>query len=179
MIRSYQVRGKTVEVDQLPDVLAIRLPDGPPEAREPGEAVARWRGQTLVILGESDIPPDTCHALETAGWLLVRSVDEPQPDAEWPEPVAVGYLFRDQRGECMVGTGRLSVRLRDELGDEEARRALERHGLRVVRRLRFAPQLYEVQVADDDDFIDVAGQLQDSEEYVYAEPQLIRKIAGR
>lgn len=181
MIRSYQVRGKTIEVDQLSDVLAVKLEDAElARGSRPGAPLARWRGVTLVLLEKVDVPSWGRRAFEAGGWFLVRpSDDEETEQAELPSPVALGRLFRDEHGECMIGAGRLSVRLRDDLDEDEAVRALERYGLQVVRRLKFAPYLYEVQVQEDDDFIEVAQRVHDCDDYAYAEPQLIRQMRGR
>ena len=180
MQRSFRVRGKKVEIDEIPGLLAIRLDLADFRKHpQPGSPIAAWRGMVLVTAGTVELPQDTRSVLESAGWILARPAPEQDAPGDLPSPEVVGRLFRDEYGEWMIGTGRLNVRFRDDLDDDTVRELLERFRLAVVRQLKFAPQLYEVQAAEEDDFLEVADELDASEALVYAEPQLMRKLGGR
>lgn len=177
-MRTCSVRGKTIEREEFPDVLVMRLPPEAVSTAGDGEPVARWQGRAWELAEEFDVPASTRRRWREAGWHLVRPVDSP-PEDELPAPVAVGDVLRNDRGEWMIGTSQLSVRLRDDLDEEEALRSLERNHLRVIRQLKFAPHLYEVQVSEESNSFEKAAELSENHDYVYAEPQLIRHLGKR
>jgi hypothetical protein len=178
MIRSYSVRGKKVEVEQIPNVFVMKF--SPEEVTKPRrqEPIALWRENAWEWADNMDISPSTRWLWEAAGWYVVRPTTKTASE-HLPSPIAVGPLLRSHRGEWMIGTSRLTVRLRDELDEDEARRSLERHQLRVIRQLTFARHLYEVQIPEDSDSFDMAVELGENHDYAYAEPQLIRHLGGR
>ena len=69
--------------------------------------------------------------------------------------------------------------MRDDLTDEQARAVLDREGLTIANRLKFAPQMFEVTVAPGRDFLQASIDLSEKPEFQFAEPQLIEHIPGR
>jgi hypothetical protein len=158
--RTYQVRGKSVRLRELTDLVAVRpqrSTDRPKLTAAALDAVA------------PEVPLPQVRAFEEAGWEFVPR-----------ERAADGAkVYLKSGGRVALGTNRLHVRVASERSDEEARALLARHGLTVVDRLKFAPNLYVVEVPAGQDALDMAGRLAASNEVEFAEPELIEIVPGR
>jgi subtilisin family serine protease len=101
--------------------------------------------------------------------------DQDQP-AEVQE---VGQVYQQEDGHILIGSRNLIVQLSPELREAAALRELKKRKLTIVRRLAFAPNQFQVEVAPGDDPLTVANDLQDSEIAVAAEPEFIEYIGQR
>jgi hypothetical protein len=179
LVKEFEVRGRRIRLNEAPDILAIKMEDASVEEyASPGLPVANWQGWTLVTAEAPEVPKEIRQSFTGAGWIFVRR-ESPIEDSELESPIAVGRLYRDEDGEWMIAAGRLSVRLREDIDEDHAHKKLEQDGLEIVRQMKFARHLFEVQVAGDEDVFDLARRLGGSEDYIYAEPQMIRKISKR
>jgi hypothetical protein len=158
--RTYRVRGKSVHLQELTDLAAVR-----------SERTADRRALTASAL--EGIAPDVAlpqvRAFEQAGWAFV-----PRQQAHDGAKV---YLRPS--GRVALGTNRLTVRVAGNRTDEEAQNVLGRHGVVVVDRLKFAPNLFVVAVPAGHDPVEAAERLVASGEVEFAEPELIEIIPGR
>lgn len=182
MLRSYQVRGKRVTVDELAGVVAAKFSDSEAARRaEAAGSISVWQGTALEPATEPELTLAEREALRQGAWVLMRPVpgSAPTADESRSEPIAIGQVYRSESGELMINTGRLTVRLREELSNDEAEAALARHDLAVKRRLGFAPNLFEVEASGSRGAIEVAELAIDDDDYQYAEPQMIRKLGHR
>jgi thermitase len=79
-----------------------------------------------------------------------------------------------------LGSDRLTVRLAENLTEQQAQALLEASALVVVRRLRFAPNLFQVRVKPGPKhFLNAALDLSADPRFLYAEPEFIEHIPGR
>ena len=178
--RTYRVRGKQVNLQELADVAAVR-PDtarSAPAAAPAGPALLSARPEpppprAARPLAMKGMAPDAAlpqvRALEAAGWVFV-----PRDDA-----AGGARVYLKPGGRVVLGTDRLSVRVDAGRSEEEARQLLSRHGLSVRERLKLAPNLFVVSVPPGEDPLDVAARLTASGDVVFAEPELIEVLPGR
>ncbi|HSJ48092.1 MAG TPA: S8 family serine peptidase [Gammaproteobacteria bacterium] len=177
MQREYVVRGKHVTLEELEGVVAIM-----PVARgRAAEEVARDFGR--MAKAPADVDENEWRAFATAGWVLVRPSAEVSRALEARAAVdgaeAVQRVFRHPSGRILLDTGRLSIRLRATLSEDQARAALEAADLDVVNRLKFAPNLFEVRVRPGRDALQASLELAGQGDFEYAEPQFIEHIPER
>jgi hypothetical protein len=158
--RTYRVRGKQVRLRELADLAAVR-------SERAGNRAA-LTGAALQGLAPEEALPQV-RAFERAGWAFV-------PRQQAADGVKV-YL--EPSGRVALGTNRLTVRVAGKHSDEEVQGLLRRHGLTVLDRLKFAPNLYVVGVPAGDDALAAAERLLASGEVEFAEPEFIESISGR
>lgn len=176
--RQYFIRGNPVTVEEIPAVVGVKLELSADERvaeRQREAALDALGGEVSVAMSEIER-----NAFFRAGWVFVR----PPARGMMGLPAGVqashiGRVFRRPRGRILIGTDRLAVKLHPGLSPAEAMRLLVEGGLEVVRQVRFAPNSYEVAVPAERDFLDVALQLHERNEFVYAEPEMIQHVGQR
>jgi hypothetical protein len=158
--RTYQVRGKQVRLQELTDLAAVRS--------ERGTGRVKMATKALDAVAP-EVPLPQLRAFEDAGWAFV------------PRARAAGgaKVYLKSGGRVALGTNRLTVRVAGKRSEEEARELLARHGLTVVERLKFAPNLYVVEVPAGQDALEAAERLTASGDVEFAEPVLIEHLPGR
>ena len=175
----YLVRGRRVQIEELDDVVALK----PTSRTMPPVDVSKRFGD-IVRLQERMPAQAGWPAFAKAAWIFVR------PNAAVLQALATGTLpegaesiqrvYLDANGRMVLGLNRLTVRLTSRLSEREAQGVLEANNLRIIRRLRFAPNLFQIQVAPAaKHFLDAAGALSQDENFVYAEPEMIEHMPGR
>ncbi len=176
--KGIHVAWKEVAVEELDDVVGMKT-DVDGEART---ALLRTMGEQYAVPAAAKDRSEW-DAFEPAGWLFVRATPTTRAAIVAQTRVAgvqaAARVFRHPRAVSFSARIRLSVRLRDDLTDEQARVARDRAGLTIANRLKFAPQMYEVVVAPGRDFLQASIDLSANSDFQFAEPQLIEHIPGR
>ena len=171
------VRGQVVEIEELEDLVAVM----PGDADRRAEVLVPEERQADVA--GPGLDAQQLAAFEKAGWIFARPstrlADAAVSRTEVDGVAAVQRVFRKSNGRLALGTNKIAVRLRDELSDAEVVDVLSNHGVTAVKRLRFAPNLFEVRVAPGADFLEVARHLAEDAAVEFAEPQFIEHIPGR
>jgi hypothetical protein len=165
--RSFVQRNKPVVLREMTDVAAFR--------EEGGAKRAPATGSTADVIAR-EVPASQVRAFEEAGWTFgERPAGEPPADA----PQAKVFVKAD--GRLALGTNLLTVQFREDVSEEQANEMLQPYGCHVVKRLTFAPGLFQVAVTDPSrgDAIEVANQLQTSGLVKFAEPELIEVTGPR
>ena len=179
MMRTYKTRSQQIEVDQLDDLLLVKTGSADIDARlTRGECLIAWQGQLLGVEPIDRLPDDARQLLAGSSWLVVAEVRGRQ-SVPSVHPLSVGRLYRDQHGAWMINTGGITVRLKEGLTKSAVDQALSRYGLSVKRELKFAPNLYEAEAATPDQALDAAQAASHDEQFVYAEPNMLRELGHR
>jgi thermitase len=172
--RVFYRRGQRIELEQLDAVVALPVPA---EQSDAMDAAALSAG---VIADDAEgIVASDVNAFRRAGWLIVAAA---QADAIGDVPAGEDSapVFRDHtQGRLLIGTHRLTVKFKGEISAEEAERRLGEQGLRILRPLAFAKNLYQVQVGVGQDALDIAATLQNDAAVEYAEPEMIEHLPSR
>ena len=175
----YWVRRQRVQIEQLDNVMAVS-----PASRSVLPAdVSRLFGDP-VRLPEKLPARSAWRPFATAGWLFVN------PGSAIQQALANGGLpggaqsmqrvFLRADGRFLLGLDRLNVRLTAGLSYREAEAIAKTNGLAIVRQLKFAPNLYQVQVTPPGKhFLDAAAGLYGNPDFEYAEPDFIEHLPGR
>ena len=145
--RSYQVRGKPVDVVEVPGVLAVRG-----ATRKSKESKDRDTQIDAAVV-TAGVPLQTLQTFRDAGWKFVAADHAPDDAVK---------LFVKRGGRLTLGTNRLTVQLKGNPEPDDAEAMLNQMGTPVVglERLKMAPGLYQVQVdpsADQDVLADSRG----------------------
>ncbi|NEQ95583.1 MAG: S8 family serine peptidase [Cyanothece sp. SIO2G6] len=178
MRREYIVRNERVSIEEIEGIVAIL-----PREREASQAdLSQSFGEILEASSRAGENPDW-QSFENAGWIFVRPNDVVQRALDTGSRInnaeAAQRVFRHSSGRTFLGTDRLSVKLRAEMSEEEVSAALDAANLEIVNRLKFAPNLYEVRVTGDRNFLQVSVELAGNSDFLYAEPQFIEHIPPR
>ncbi len=178
MDREYYSRGERKSVEVLDDVVAIKVaPDDrglAPDAESFG---------TEVRAADAGIPREAFEAFQNANWRFVepapdvsRSLDAGRAPAGTED---VGLVVRRDNGSVGIATQRLNVQLAEEFSEAEAEAIVTEAGLRVRGRLRFAPNLFEVDAGPEEDSLAASLRLHEDPRFEFAEPAFTEHIPAR
>ena len=161
--RQFQQRGKPVQVEEVGDLFAVRT-----------GYVTKALGPDAVVKAVPGLSRPAVAAFHDAGWVFVRS---PEPPAGLP----AAKLYVKSGGRPVLGTNRLTVKLTPALKLADAEALFARHGGKVIDRLKFAPNLYQVAVDPPagKDALDVAGELTAEPAVEFAEPEFLEVLGRR
>jgi thermitase len=95
---------------------------------------------------------------------------------EGTEAVRRVYLGR---GGTLIGTDRVTVQFEPDVTEAKAKAQLQADKLKLVRRIDFATNAYEVRIPARRPELEVVGELQASGRYRFVEPVLLEAITGR
>jgi len=179
MLREYFIRGQKKTVEEIDDVVAVRV----------AAAAGGLRAADHTSFGaearadETGMDSETLSAFADARWLFV------QPSAATRSPVraasspsdadSVGKLVKRPSGRFGVVTRRLNVQLQESLTADEVDRALSDNGLSVVTRLGFAPNLFEVDATQHADALEASVALNADARFTLAEPSVVEHVPVR
>ena len=179
MTREYYVRGQRKTVEEIDNVVAIRV-----SADDRGAPAAEARAfGNVVRVRDAGVPEDTLEAFERARWVFVDPSPEVTRAFEARELVAnaedTGKLVVRPNGRAGIVTRRLNVQLRPEIPAEEAEQIVADRGLRLLSPLRFAPNLFETETLVHDDALAASVDLTADARFILAEPAIIEHIPPR
>ena len=178
MQREYMSRGKRVAIEEIDDVIGVKT-DVEGDART---AVVRTMGERYlragVFFGSIGMGGLRARGVALRAGNGCRTQRDHGPHAGRRRAGGRQGLSTPE-GSHLLGTNRLSVRLRNDLTDEQAREVLGRAELTIATRLKFAPQLYKVVVQPGRDFLEASLDLSAHPDFQFAEPQFIEHIPGR
>jgi hypothetical protein len=179
MERQYVIRGKLKTIEEFDRIVAV-LPLARKEVRPEDLDLAFGQRQRMPTKVSDEKGWQT---LESAGWLFVEPNDEVKRALESGTSLegaeAVQRVFLQPSGRILLGTNRLSVRLRADMTQQEVSDALDKAGLEIIGQLKFAPNLYEVRTRPGRDFLQASLDLSGNPDFLYAEPQFIEHIPQR
>ncbi|VVP60044.1 hypothetical protein PS850_06159 [Pseudomonas fluorescens] len=178
MNREYFVRGQRKNVEEIDNVNAIKVT---PNLR--GDASAGVSSFGIEARGEAGMPEDTLEAFEKARWLFVK----PSPETAHaliareavPNVEDAGKLLLRPNGRFAIVTRRLNVQLRPDIPPEKAEQILTELGLQLLTRLRFAPNLFEVDTLVHADALTASVDLNTDPRFTLAEPTFIEHVPVR
>ncbi|SNS32827.1 Subtilase family protein [Geodermatophilus pulveris] len=179
MEREYFVRGQRRTVEALDDIVAVKLT--PTDRADAGAAVEALGTEARVE--DEGMPSDEVDAFRNAQWVFVARSPEAERALEDPSAVdyaeMAGKLVKRPNGRFGVVTKRLTVQLREDMSEEDADQALAERGLQQLKRLRFAPNLFEVDTTVHEDALSASVDLTGDPRFTLAEPSLIEHVPGR
>lgn len=185
MKKSYFVRGKEIELQEVPELVAFQLSV---DSRQDREAMALelgadvkekpgWEKSHLHCSEEQRL------AFEKAGWLFltpsktiatkvrrrgrIQGVDD------------FGAVYQGKNDQIQVVGDHMIVQLVPDLSEAEAAKMLLEQNFEVLSQFKFGKHLYEVRIAQDDDPFDVSKKLHAHDSFLAAEPQIVEHIPIR
>lgn len=178
MERIYYIRKRRITVEELPDVLAIRV-----DGSQPADRFGTWADDAVIKAGRREIARDDLAAFRGANWLFVRRTDELLRKLEAREQVRgvddAGKVMIDGGGSIVVVPNRLNVKLRPELATAACDEILRKYSLKPLAELRFSRNLFQVECEGPEDAMALSVKFHDNDEFVFAEPSLLEHVAQR
>ena len=172
MDREYYSRGERKSVEVLDDVVAIKVA---PDVRGPG---AESLG-TEALAEDAGIPRETLEAFRNADWLIVEPAADSTRSLESVGAEDVGVVVKRENGTIGIATQRLNVQVAERFSEAEAEAIVDDVGLRVVGKLRFAPNLFEVDAGPGEDSLAASLRLHEDSRFEFAEPAFTEHIPVR
>ena len=157
---SWTERNRTRAVDRLEGVVAV-----PPDTGE-----AHGKGAPKATIASPDAA-----ALQHAGWEFVH--------ADPAMTMNCRAVYQESSGRILIDGRGMTVRFRPDASETQIDKTLSDHGLEKTRKLGFAPNLFEVSVADPaapgSDIVELANDVGNEPVVDYASPSFIQAISGR
>jgi subtilisin family serine protease len=187
---TFTLRGKPVSLTRLDDVVAVR-PTADVAVAKPSRAAVLKQFGTVQAPDDADagtafgldLPARNRRLFERAGWLFGAARENLSRAAvtrtNVPGADAVRPVFIDRGGNTLIGTGLVTVQLPPDLTEARAQARVQAHKLVPIRRLRFAPNLFEARLRAGVPFTDAVVEMQAVPEFVFAEPALVGVLTGR
>jgi hypothetical protein len=170
--RSFKQRGKEVPIAEIPNLIAVRASGSTPgPLAGTGEVLA---AQNVVHVA-SGVDPAQVKAFQKAGWQFVEGAEKVPKNQEHAK------VLVKPGGRLVLAPNRLSLKLGDKLTEDQAQEFLASHGLRVIHRMTFAPNLFQVEAEcnSGSDVLDVAAELSSDPLVDFAEPEFLEGISTR
>jgi thermitase len=183
MKRNYFKRDQRIEVEEIEGVAAVEA-----ERDAKGERAAEMStfgrpGAKVLRDTVADLPDEALQAFDRAGWLLVRPSADTRSAIDRGElpagAVDAGKVIDRGAGRIAIVTRALVVQLDPALDTPQAEAVLAERMLGIVRKLNFAPNLYQVIAGEWEDALEASVDLQDDARFVFAEPEFIEHMPGR
>ncbi|MFO1040233.1 MAG: hypothetical protein U0941_00520 [Planctomycetaceae bacterium] len=178
--RELIVRGKSVKIHEIPDLFAVQSQHG--VAQMSSKAIGKPRSGvsnevSCVLNAVPSIEPQEVAAFTDAGWSFVPK----RLNLQLESATGISKVFVNQCGHLVLGTNRLSVKVRPETSSPEIEKVFARYRVRILQQLKFASGLYQVAIDSDSDrdAIDVAGELSADPVIEFAEPEFIEFVGHR
>ncbi|NMH88235.1 S8 family serine peptidase [Flavivirga algicola] len=187
MKKTYKIRGKEISVEKIDSIKAIKpflntrtsfekvIKEVDPYARETFETLKKNHNTEV----------DNLEAFANAGWVFVapkagvlsssRQFDKLRDDSL----ESIHNVYTNETGGIFIDTNSLIIKFRPEVGKKGLKKILSDHALGIIRELKFAPNLFEVELFEGEDIIDKANEMSGIDEVIYIEPQMISYIAQR
>lgn len=183
MERHYFVRDRRVEVEEIDGVNALRIARD--SEGQPLATIASFGapGADQILRAARDMSPDVLQTFQHAGWEFVTPSAETQAHvsrSQFPEHVeAVGTIVVHSGETIGILTRLLNVQLDARLSETDAEAILAARNIQIVRRINFAPNLYETLAIGWDDAIAASVDLHTDNNFVFAEPSFVQHIPAR
>ena len=186
--REYFIGKRKRTIEQLDEVVAVRLAPPAGDARAAGTPVdALGTPVARAARGHparDAIPGDVASSFARANWHFVLPTAAVRADLAARSAAAapvedVGCVFQRADGSVAVATDALTVQLRPDLSDDQAKAALRERNLEVIRAVPFAPNTYEVRAVGRPDSLAASQELQGDDRFTFADPVFQEQISGR
>ncbi len=184
---TFKLRGKAVTLATIDAVTAVqptpelraKLPKTKLTARFGAAPPDDTRGGSASLV----LPARNRKLFESAGWVFVEALAAVAKAAvrragvEGATAVRRVYLGR---GGTLIGTDRATLQFNPGVTEAKAMARLKADGLKLVRRIGFAPNTYEVRIPAKRPELEVVQELQEkTAQYRFVEPVLLEAITGR
>lgn len=175
----YLVRGRHIRIEELDNLVAVKLMVRnmpPPDISHSFGDIVRLQ---QLVPAQSDWA-----VFARVGWAFVRpgpAVLQALATGTVPAGAqSVQRVYLDANGRLCLGLDRLTVRLAENITDQEALAILDTSSLQIVRRLGFARNLFQVRVwPATRHFLAAAAAFSGDSRFQYAEPEFIEYMPGR
>lgn len=169
---SWKIEDAFVAVRRTTDPLPAPPSDGGPDQQGGGKTDDK---------GETDFrtATDDQQVFRQAGWRFVPRPSVPTPIP--PDSPRIRQIYINEHGNTLLGNNLATVQLTGrEMTQDQAAKILAADQLEIVRKLKFAPNLYSVRIKSSEPLHEVIDKLQAStHRYVFAEPSVLQVITGR
>ena len=186
---TFKLRGKEVTVTKLDAAVAVRPSSEARSRAASAPQLVKKFGKAAIDTARGgrfglDLPSRNRKLFERAGWLFVEPTAEVANAAgiarlSVNEAETVQEVFLDSSGNIQISTEMLTVQLDPEMSEADAKAHLREDGLRLVRRIQFSPNTFEVGVTKKRPLPEFIQELQQKPHYLFAEPMFLQAITGR
>lgn len=173
--RTYRRRNRLVQLEEVTDLIAVRPPKASRSLPLAFEAERGGGEQAKAAIPEELVAQ--VRAIEDSGWTLMPV----SANRRLPNDAVRAKVFLQAGGRLALDAGNLTVKFTEDVDREKAGDILRGFGCQILEPLTFAKGMFRVAVEDpkDQDTLDVANALSESELVEFAEPELIEVTGHR
>ena len=181
---TFNARGKPITVTSVDSLSAVY----PTSEFSATATLAEYRSHfgDVVLEGHPGITEMSSkdrRTFERAGWWFVAPnadvADAVTRREGVPNAKAASEVYVTKSGSIMISTNLATVRLSDDMSENQAEQVLQQDGLTIVHKFGFAPNMYEVRIPSGSSLPEAIGKLESSGRYVWVEPTLLQSMAPK
>ncbi|MEO1032211.1 MAG: S8 family serine peptidase [Bacteroidota bacterium] len=185
MEKVFKIRGKEVRVERIESILAVKpfisTAKSFEEVTSLLDPAARRTFEQLKTNYENN--DDSFEKFSQAGWIFVSNQEE-YSNKNITKSLrgnleSVQNVYRDDFGNIMIDSNNIAIKFDKKTRLKEIKNILDENALKIIRELKFAPNLFDVELSKDEDIIDKVNELNKHDNIIYAEPQMISHISQR
>jgi subtilisin family serine protease len=175
MEQTYYSRGKKITLTEIKEVIAVKL-EGSAEKRLDKARSLGSQADISVDKAQGSLVNKEQQAFEKAGYIFIKpneKIKKAVASRSGRESAGIrnaGRTFVDQDGHLQVETGKLTIKFKPDVSDQDVQSLLDNKNLTVTRQFRFADKSYEVLVQNGKDPFELSAELHNDEKIAYAEP---------
>ena len=160
MKKEYYNRGKKIEVEQLPDTLAVKQEVSAERMKDVESIEKNFGTRTKLSSDTRNVSriSEQQEIFEKAGYVFIKPNEETNKALEsralGSELPNTAGVFVDKEGLVKIGTGRLTIKFKPSVSKSEIDALLGQMNLKIIRQLKFADLLYEIEVQGGTDPLD-------------------------
>lgn len=184
MKRTFYRRGKKVVVEQIEDLLAIKMSvDAEGRSRGAVDALGAPATSSAMRARNVDMSPDEAAAFARANWLFLEA-DASRAQSEGLRSGVdgidtCGKFICSEDGRGAIVTDEVFVKFRKSVSREKVEELLALNNCTLIEELGFSPNAFLVKSLDQQDGIDKANALRELDQVKAAEPSVVEFMPGR
>ena len=168
--RNCLIRGKEIIYEEYSNEIIIKASDC-----ESFKEID-FKGFVFTETKNSKLPSYVQISLKNNGWIIYRKTQEKTTRKTSHK---IGRILK-QDDTWFINFNFLIIKMNKELGEQEISDVFSKHKIRIVRKLKFANNLYEAELEINEDLFSSLDNIISSEEKLdYAEPRLLTIYKGR
>ncbi|MDH3649004.1 MAG: S8 family serine peptidase [Saprospiraceae bacterium] len=178
----YKIQNQIQEIEYLDEAIALCLTDKYIDSQVDRDKIGKDLFAGNSAYGKN-FDTGCVEAFKKSGWLFAETNDNIKAKidiGELPEGAYLqGRLCRDADDTLKVALPRLTVQLNPDLELSQAETILVRENLSIEFRYKFSKNLFLVGLLPTDDVFTRSLQLEQGDEFVFAEPEIVEHVPYR
>lgn len=193
MKKNFKIRGHNFTIDEIPDVLAIKVPKDKRSLDTELPKIGRSTNKSEVkeklisIRGEDikdkNIVEEDLNAFTNSGYVFISPNENTKRSLLENKSLSniknIGNIYQDENDHILIGTQLLTLKLKKETSEEKIKNFMKKYNLMIINEYKFSSNIYEIEVPFNKDVFDIISEISNEKEIEYVEPVFIQNLGKR